>query len=234
MFVWVEEHPYLSGTLAVVIIVVFLLLRNRNSSGGSVTVSDTGGSVSDAQIAAGTAVQQSAIMANAQVAGYQAQANIYSVLAAADVEKARIQGNVDLNYILASADVTNHYTDAALTLGLAQTGAAVQIAALQPRETTIVYGQQQANQTGTATQTQQQQTVQQATQQIAVGNTAGYDPSLDYSNYQGWLPPPGTGGRPTYAQLQASGEIQVCNQNTVAAQAACSQQNTAVMNRYGL
>jgi hypothetical protein len=66
---------------------------------------------------------------------------------------------------------------------------------------------------------------------IPVGDSAMYSPHTDYSNYQGWLPAPGTAGRPSYADLLASGQIRNCG-NTL--DASCSQQNTAVMDYYGI
>ena len=120
MFHWVEEHPYLTGSLAVGIIVLFLVFRNSGSGSGSSTV--YAGGPSDVAVQAGSALQFAQMQSQTQIAGYNAAVNIRELEVAADVEKTRLARDVYLTGILSGADVSKYTVDAQLKLGLAQVG----------------------------------------------------------------------------------------------------------------
>ncbi len=155
MFVWIQEHPYLSGTLAVGIIVLFLLFRRSNSggSGGGNNVVYSGGA-SDVAVQSGAALQYAQMSSQTQIAGYNAAVNIRELETAADVEKSRLARDVYLTGILSGADVSKYTVDAQLKLGLAQVGQQTVLPASVPAPATqnVVTGNQERIDTTQAVQ----------------------------------------------------------------------------------
>lgn len=143
MFHWVEEHPYMAGTLAVGVILLFLVFRRGSSGGASTVISNSG--PSDVAIQSGSALQFAQMSSQTQIAGYNAAVNIRELETAADVEKSRLARDVYLTGILSGADVSKYTVDAQLKLGLAQVGQQTVLPSPVPAAATtpIVYGNQE-------------------------------------------------------------------------------------------
>lgn len=200
MFAYIEEHPYLSGSLVVGLIVIFVVVRNASSgsgSGGGSTTSYTGPSES---------LQAAGLTASAQVQAYQIQGMVQratvdahvmetEILASADVTKTWLAQNVALESIRGTVDVTKYVTDAQLKLGLAQLGTPQPIV-YQPPTTPIVYGAQNAINNSIAAETRDSAPV-------------GY-----------WDSKPSTTPHQAY---------EVCDASSVGSQNACAQRNVAAM-----
>lgn len=132
MIVWIKEHPYLSGTLVLLLVVLFFLFRRGASqstsgvtAGGQYIPSDA---VQTAQLAAGVQSQQT------QAASILQTNEINAALAAKELEAqtavtvAGLQSHVQLQNIITSGEVAQGNTNAELTAALAATGAQVRIA----------------------------------------------------------------------------------------------------------
>jgi hypothetical protein len=125
MWAWIKEHPYLTGTLVLVIIILFALRSKASASSngpnGVVTVGPSD-STQALGLQANAAVQNATIAGQTQVQGYQAAVNIASLNASAADIQAGYARDVQLANIFAGSGVENNRTAAALQLGLAQLG----------------------------------------------------------------------------------------------------------------
>lgn len=197
MIEWIKEHPYLSGGLAFVVVVLFVVLRNRsNSSSATPLVYQNGPSdaISALSIQSGAAVQAAQLQMQGQIAGYNAAVNETQLTTAAQTTQTQIAGGVQLQQILSAADVQNHSTDAALTLGLANLGFSPvlppgSVGLIPPQPVTVGIGSQSS--AGSANATGQQGQINTALNSNPYPQT---NPSINY----------GTVGEPT---LNAQGQV---------------------------
>lgn len=130
---WIKEHPYLTGTIAVLGLIAFFVLRGGGSSAATsgAVASGPSESLQAASMQTAAGIQAAMISANTQVQGLQAQQNMTQLLSSADVEKTRIAASVALQQILSGSNSTDLQTSAALQLGLSQIGAALQLSHYQ-------------------------------------------------------------------------------------------------------
>lgn len=132
--VWIEEHPYLTGSFVLGVILLYFVLRGGSSSsaGSSTSTTATGASpaLQAAQLQAG--VQMQGIQAAAQdsankVAGAVA---VSQIQANADVTKAQLQYQENLQKIVTSGQVAFNTNDTALQTIQAQIGGQIQLASI--------------------------------------------------------------------------------------------------------
>lgn len=117
---WIEDHPYLAGGVALGGVVLWMLTRSSSSAAATTTAVSTGPSDSlQAQaIAAGASVQQAQITANAQVQQYNAQLAAAQMQANSTDLQTMTAGQVAVQTAQIQAGVTNQQTAAALQLGI--------------------------------------------------------------------------------------------------------------------
>lgn len=134
MIVWIKEHPYLSGTLVLLLVVLFFLFRRGASqttsgvtAGGQYIPSDA---VQTAQLAAGVQSQQTQATSILQTNEINAALAAKELEAQTAVTVAGLQSHVQLQDIITSGEVAQGTTNAELTAALAATGAQVQIAGM--------------------------------------------------------------------------------------------------------
>ena len=131
---YIEEHPYLVGSLVLVGIVAFFILRSGSTSSAAssspTSPAAPNPSVQTAGIAAGVALQQSsnaATVANNQIAAQVAESQIK---ANADVVQKQLDTNAQIQATLTSGQVALHGEDTSLAIAQVQTGGQVQLAAI--------------------------------------------------------------------------------------------------------
>lgn len=150
MWEWVKHHPYLTGTLGL-LIVLFFVFRSRSSSsasGGTVVQSGP----SDAAIQSADALQAAQIQANTQVQGYQAALGAAQLQAGVAVVQSTNAQQVQLASVAAQQNVDLAKTAAELQLGLAQLGQSPSQPASLPTTTPTVVGVGTQSAAATATQ----------------------------------------------------------------------------------
>lgn len=164
---WIEAHPYLSGALVIGVILLWYIRRNSASSAQSASVAYGVDPNQAAELQASYGIAQAQIAAQAQNDAYNAALTGQALQYGAAVQIAGLQTQAQLQSILSAADVSNNQTAASLALGLANIGQPYSFsgaigglnfqggAAVAP--TTVV---------NTTTQTQQQQTQAQQQQQV--------------------------------------------------------------------
>lgn len=119
---WIEEHPYLAGGVALGAVVLWVLVRGSGSSSTAAAATTATAGPSDSlqaqAIAAGASVQQAQITANAQVQSYSAAlAQAQMQANSADLQTVTA-GQVALQTAALQANVSNQQTAAALQLGI--------------------------------------------------------------------------------------------------------------------
>lgn len=121
MIVWVKQHPYLSGTLALFLVVLFFVLRGR--SGGSAAAGRAIGPSGPSD-----ALQAASLQAQVQQQGVQAAADAQSQTTAAALAVALAQNQTQADATTAARDVAlqNIFTAGET----AQYGSAAQLAAV--------------------------------------------------------------------------------------------------------
>lgn len=201
---WIEEHPYLTGSVVLAVIVGYFLLSSGSSSS---SVASSPAVVSDAtdqsqQLAASAQMQQLQNNAtltqnaiNEQLAEKQIDANTSTTAS-------NLASQVQLQNIYSSAEVADHSTDISLQLAQAQVGGQVQLATIGAASNEKIAGiqadvtnQQTAaalaaqKDIDTASVMQTQLTTSSATQQLQDqinGNLAygkmAFDNSVDLAN----------------------------------------------------
>lgn len=185
MLDWVKEHPYLTGSLVLVILLFFIFRSKSSSAAASTSSTVTAGpsdSVQMAALSANSQIQAATLAAQTQVFGYQAAAQVQNNQTAASVAQTAI-----------AAQVANNTTDAQLQLGLAQIGVNPISApsSSQPAIVNPVYGQAQAQQGATQAQQTTQATLAAATSVPAPNLTPSVLPSATVPGTNAFVPSAG-------------------------------------------
>lgn len=105
-----KEHPFMAGTIGVVIIVALVYVVG--SSGTTTTQSAVAGSSNDTSVAAGAAIQQAQLAANAHIQDTQAalQANQDNI--GGQISLATIAANMQNNHDILAASIASQQIDA--------------------------------------------------------------------------------------------------------------------------
>lgn len=167
---WIKSHPYLTGTLLLVILLFFVFRSKSNSSTATTATTGTASGQPD------DSIQMAALTANAQIQGatLAAQTQIYGYQAAASVQNNQTAATVAQTAIAGS--VADYQTAAELQLGLAQIGA-TPTSVPQPQTINPVYGQAQQQQGAVQAQQTTQATIAAATSVPAPSYTPAVLPS---------------------------------------------------------
>lgn len=142
---WIEEHPYLTGSLVLVGIIAFFVLKSAAGSSSASTVSGTvsptvaagpSDAVQTAQLAASVQMQNStnaATVANNQTSAQVAEAQIAANSAAVT---AQLASNTSIQNTLTQASVSKDQDATQLAIAQVQTGGAVQLAGISAKQAT--------------------------------------------------------------------------------------------------
>lgn len=140
---WLEEHPYLAGSLVLVAIVGFFLLRGSGggSSSGGVTVTGApqadpnsvlaaNTSIQQSQIASGVAMQQTTAAATVAQNQTNAQVAMAQIAANASAVQTQLQTNAQIQQTLTSGQVALGQQATDIALAQVQTGGQIQLAGI--------------------------------------------------------------------------------------------------------
>lgn len=126
---WIRRHPYITGTLVLLLVVYFVIRARRSATSGTQVIqAGPSDAVQQAQVAAGAAVQQSQIQANAQTNALNAALAAKQLDSATQEQIAQFQRDVALQSIVTQGNVAQGQTNAQLQAAIAQVGGQVQIA----------------------------------------------------------------------------------------------------------